>query len=149
LQTVKRTYNLFLDDIRDPIHAYHYTGYIPFTDNEWKIVRDYNQFVDFIERNWKLLHAFPKLIAFDHDLADEHYTPKAYGNSYNSSKEYQESQNYKEKTGMDCAKWLVDFCMDNELELPEYVCHSMNPVGKDNIISLLDNFKKNQDVYNN
>ncbi|WP_317041302.1 hypothetical protein [Chryseobacterium takakiae] len=32
--------------------------------------------------------------------------------------------------------------MDNGADLPESYCHSMNPVGKENIESLLKNFKK-------
>jgi hypothetical protein len=54
---------------------------------------------------------------------------------------------FSEKTGYDCAKWLVNFCMDNNLKLPEYYVHSMNPVGRRNILGYLDNyvkFSKNQ-----
>ena len=43
---------------------------------------------------------------------------------------------------MDCAKWLVDFCMDNKVELPKFYVHSANPVGADNIRGLLNNFIK-------
>jgi hypothetical protein len=40
-----------------------------------------------------------------------------------------------EKTGYDCAKWLVEYCVEHGLKFPEYVVHSMNPVGKENILS--------------
>ena len=46
----------------------------------------------------------------------------------------------KEKTGYDCAKWLVEYCLDNDLSLPKYQVHSMNPVGKKNILDYLSNF---------
>lgn len=50
-----------------------------------------------------------------------------------------------EYTGMDSARWLVNHCIDNNLKLPEYVVHSANPSGYENIKGLLDSFKKNQD----
>jgi len=50
-----------------------------------------------------------------------------------------------EKTGMDCAKWLVEYCLDSNLQLPEYTIQSANPVGKENITSLLENYKKHND----
>ena len=65
---------------------------------------------------------------------------------YEKSKEYQEKQQYKEKTGLECAKWLIDYCIDNNQELPNYLCHSQNPVGKDNILGLLDNFNKYENI---
>ena len=46
---------------------------------------------------------------------------------------------------MDCAKWLVDYCIDNQLTLPLYNIQSANPVGKENIDGLLKNFIKHQD----
>jgi hypothetical protein len=112
---------LFLDDIRYPIEAYHYTKQDIFLRKDWYIVRNYEQFV-----NWILESGLPEIISFDHDLGDEHYLD-------------QNSQEFVEKTGYDCAKWLVEYCMDNNADLPKFYCHSMNPVGKENIESL---FKK-------
>ena len=95
--------------------------------------------VDYIEKNGS-----PEIITFDHDLADTHYTPEEFWSDYDKSKEWQEKQVYKEKTGYECAKWLIDYCIENSLECPMYVCHSMNPVGRDNILGVLDNFRKYQ-----
>lgn len=53
-------------------------------------------------------------------------------------------QKTKEKTGMDCAKWLIEYCITNNLKLPKFYCHSMNPIGKDNITSILTQFSKTQ-----
>ena len=47
-----------------------------------------------------------------------------------------------EKTGYECAKWLVDYCIKNYYDLPGFIVHSMNPVGKMNIELYLNNFKK-------
>lgn len=115
---------LFLDDIRYPLDAYHYTEQDMFLREDWHVVRNYAQFVSRI-----LEKGLPEMISFDHDLADEHYLE-------------QDSQEYVEKTGYDCAKWLIEYCMDHDAELPEFYCHSMNPVGKENIEGLLNNFKK-------
>ncbi|MDR6516245.1 cyclic-phosphate processing receiver domain-containing protein [Chryseobacterium camelliae] len=114
---------IFLDDIRDPVDVYPYTKEGIFLRNDWCIVRNYEQFTGSI-----LEKGLPAMISFDHDLADEHYIKP-------------DSQEYIEKTGYDCAKWLVEYCMDHILDLPEFYCHSMNPVGKDNIERLLNNFK--------
>jgi hypothetical protein len=46
-----------------------------------------------------------------------------------------------EKTGYDAAKWLIDYCIDNKLDLPIWNCQSANPVGKDNINGILNSFK--------
>ena len=49
-----------------------------------------------------------------------------------------------EKTGYHCAMWLVEYCSDNNLMCPSFSCHSMNPVGKDRILGLLNNFVREQ-----
>jgi hypothetical protein len=116
---------LFLDDIRIPNDAFLYTKN-PIYNKDWDVVRNYQEFVDYINKN-----GMPKFISFDHDLADEHYL------SLSESKR----DNYKEKTGYECAMWLVDYCLDNSVELPDFLVHSMNPVGKIRIESLLNNFK--------
>ncbi|WP_394338014.1 cyclic-phosphate processing receiver domain-containing protein [Chryseobacterium lactis] len=115
---------LFLDDIRYPIEAYPYTKQDVFLRNDWYIVRNYEQFIKRI-----LEKGLPEMISFDHDLGDEYCAKSG-------------SHECIEKTGYDCAKWLIEYCMDNLLPLPKFYCHSMNPVGKMNIESLLKNFKK-------
>jgi hypothetical protein len=132
---------LYLDDFRFPKLSFDYTNNIIYNDKDWDIVTNYDEFVNYILKN-----GLPNLISFDHDLADEHYTPAIYWNDYEKSKEYQEKLQYKEKTGLECAKWLIDYCIDNKQKLPNYLCHSQNPVGKDNILGLLDNFNKNENI---
>lgn len=77
-------------------------------------VRSYTEFVSFINHN-----GLPQLISFDHDLGQE-------------------------KTGYDCAKWLVDYCLETNYPLPIVIVHSQNPVGKENIQKLLSNFYRHQ-----
>jgi hypothetical protein len=80
----------------------------------WVIVRNYLQFINYITEN-----GLPDMVSFDHDL----------GNAI-------------DRTGYDCAKWLCEYCMENDLALPEFNIHSGNPVGRDNIESYLESFKK-------
>lgn len=125
---MNNTLYLFLDDIRDPIHAYGYTHYTPFITKKWDVVRNYNQFVDYIHKN-----GLPLFISFDHDLADDQYSIGSF---------WDDPEKMKEKTGYDCAKFLIEYCIDKSLILPDYYVHSMNPVGKRNIIELLKNYEK-------
>lgn len=48
-----------------------------------------------------------------------------------------------EKTGYDCAKWMIEYyCLDMKLPLPEIFVHSMNPVGCENIEGVFNHAKK-------
>lgn len=133
-----KTY-LFLDDFRNPMDCINYMRLrvddsAMYSREKWIVVRNYEEFVNYITNK-----GLPYLISFDHDLADEHYDPSMYSGNYDDV-----AKNFKEKTGMDCAKWLVDYCLDNEKQLPKFVVHSMNPAGTKNISSLLNDFKKFQ-----
>jgi hypothetical protein len=128
---------LFLDDVRVPSEAYAYTKQEIFIKRQWEIVRNYEEFRSFIE-----LNGLPKFISFDHDLADTHYTPEHLWTDYEKSKEWQDRQVHSEKTGYECAVWLVNYCRKNRVKLPRYYCHSMNPVGKDKIIKALEDFAR-------
>ena len=117
-----KAYSLFLDDIRVPIMCSHMSGnYMLYMKMDWVIVKNFSEFVKGIEIRYQNGY-FPTLISFDHDLADF----DIHG---------------VEKTGMDCARWLINFCMDNDLKLPDYLIHSQNTVGNVNIKSILDQYK--------
>ena len=48
-----------------------------------------------------------------------------------------------ERTGYTCAKSLCDYLLDtNKLYDFVYYAHSQNPIGKQNIISYIENFKR-------
>ena len=101
----------------------------------WEVVRNYDQFVDIITE-----HGVPKYVTFDHDLADAHY--EAMWNAvHNKPHDYG-----TEKTGYDCAKWLVDYCDVNKIKFPEYQVHSMNPIGSHNIRTYIENAKKHLEI---
>lgn len=73
-------------------------------------VRNYSQFIEYIEKN-----GLPELISFDHDLGEE-------------------------KSGLDCLNWLIDYCLDKSLKLPDCYSHSMNVVGRMNILNKARSF---------
>lgn len=137
-------YKLFLDDERKPWDC---LGYMAsrigprtpiYLETGWVVCKNYGCFVATI-----LDMGLPDFVSFDHDLAEEHYTPSSYWDSFEKSKEYQSAiwDNYKEKTGYECAKWLCDYCFDNGFQIPEFAVHSMNPVGAERIFSLLTRYK--------
>ncbi len=126
---------LWLDDKRNPF--LNLEGKAPKGDFRIVWVLNYYEFTE-----WITMFGIPDVISFDHDLAYEHYTPEKYWSDYDESKKYQESQEYTEKTGYDCAKWLVEYLEDNKVLMPEIYIHSANPVGADNIKYLLQNYKK-------
>jgi hypothetical protein len=67
-------------------------------------------FSEFCE--WITANGIPEMISFDHDLG------------------------LGEPTGMDCAKWIVD----KGYILKDFMVHSSNPPGRENIAGLLNNW---------
>ena len=124
-------YNLFLDDFRMPKDAFGYTFLPIYNLVDWIVVRNYYAFITLIQTK-----GIPEIISFDHDLADEHY----------DYQEHLDGEYYDimtEKTGYHCAKWLIDYCLDNKLEIPKFIfIHSMNPAGAQNIASLFNTYRK-------
>lgn len=137
-----KKYNLFLDDVRNPIATFQYTNNLVYTDLKWVVVRSYEEFVRYIVAN-----GLPEIVSFDHDLADEHYNNDMYKGVEVYSKNYEK---FEEKTGYDCVKWLCDFYIDhhsleNREQFPKWYIHTMNPAGMENmkmyILSYLCHFE--------
>ena len=133
---------LFLDDIRIPKDA---IGLVPsnlnqlYFENDWVVVRNFLEFCNYIQK-----FGLPDFISFDHDLADVHYNDLFSDKSLSipNSDIVLKYDEYSEKTGYECAKWLVDWCFDGSQKIPKFVVHSANPVGKKNIESYLNNADK-------
>lgn len=124
---------LWLDDERNPLES-NWLVFSPIQQPFEVIwVKSYGEFVEWITNN-----GLPTAICFDHDLADNY---KLRGNL--PIEDWYDLDNKEEYTGMDCARWLVNYCMDTNTRLPYYNIQSANPVGKDNISSLLKNYLKN------
>jgi len=116
---------LYLDDVRTPK-----------ADN-WEVVRNYDEFVAHIKL--KGLGAY-EVISLDHDLGEgamvEYYT--------NVKPNYELDYNrIAEKTGMDCARWLVAESMNTKIPLPAIYVHSANPIGAANIMGYINNYFRN------
>lgn len=120
---------LYLDDVRTPTTTIH--GYEP-----WYVVRNYEEFVA-----WILDNGIPDLISFDHDLAKEH-TDDYFNQVALQGHQIPDYDNYKEKTGLDCARWLVEFVQKSGQPLKAVSVHSHNPVGAANIQSFINGFKR-------
>ncbi len=107
---------LWLDDVRNPFSADWVLQYAPEfayeSDTKIEWVKTPIEFKEWITKN-----GIPHTVAFDHDLGED-------------------------ESGYDCAKWLVDYCIDNNVMLPQWTIQSANPVGKDNINGLMNNFLK-------
>lgn len=106
-------YVLFLDDEREPSLSL-------LAQHERVIVcRSYDEAVKVVEEN-----GIPDYVCFDHDLGPV------------------------SKTGHDFAKWLVERAIDaaeEEYDFPPvfgYSVHSQNPVGKANIIGVIEGYRK-------
>lgn len=133
---------IYLDDLRIP------------KESEWTIVRNYQEFVAVIKE-----HGLENIdtISLDHDLG-----PIAMSEYFNNvSPNYVLDYNnlIDEKTGYDCAKWIVDYYYDNrnqEIQMsradkkkagiifPRILTHSANPVGSANIMGYINNFLANE-----
>lgn len=116
----KDGYSLFLDDFRFPSHVTWV--YLPLSDN-WIITRHSQEFIDIIEKN-----GLPRFISFDFDL-DRH------GLTLNKGVLY--------LTGAETAKWLGEYCIKNQLDLPRYAIHSTNKDGYEQIAKILKNYRYN------
>lgn len=119
---------LWLDDNRNPF--LNKENKVPLNDkgNPYVIhwVRNYEEFKEWVDAN-----EIPYAVSFDHDLADEHYTPEYFWNDYESSKKFQDwkKETYTEHTGEECAKFLIGYCESNNKVMPKIFIHSANPVG--------------------
>ena len=123
-------YHLFLDDERFPDQV----NWVDLPLHDWIIVRNYDEFVECTTE-----YGLAQTYSFDHDLGMTAYIEFNRCITENENFDY---SRLKEKTGMDCVHWLVNYCISNNLIFPEYFVHSMNFIGKENIISLIESFKK-------
>ena len=126
---------LWLDDRRNP-YDYNYLEQFSPLRGEYKVVwvRSYDEFTKWITKN-----GLPDGICFDHDLGMQ---VAISARELGMSKKKSRFLKSKEKTGYDCAKWLVDYCIDTRTPPPVYSIQSANVVGAENIDSLLKNFLK-------
>lgn len=130
---------LWLDDIRDPKDTIWVNWMIGngINPNEFSItwVKSYDEFTNWIKKN-----GLPSLICFDHDLGEDVAKGRV---SKGMSKRQARILKRETLSGFDCTKWLIEFCLDNSVNPPEFKIQSANPVGAENIRGLIENFRKN------
>jgi hypothetical protein len=130
---------LWLDDIRDPKDTIWIDWMVDngINPNEFNItwVKSYDEFTNWIKKN-----GLPSLICFDHDLGEDVAKGRV---SKGMSKRQARILKRETLSGFDCAKWLIEFCLDNLINAPEFKIQSANPVGAENIKGLIENFRKN------
>jgi hypothetical protein len=113
---------IYLDDIRTPI------------DKDWIVVRNYDQFILTVQ---EIGLANIDVISLDHDLGDSAMS-EWHNNVYpNYTLNY---DNITEKTGYDCAKWLVKQWLSGE-EVCDVYTHSANAIGSANIMGYINNYR--------
>ena len=132
---------IYLDDVRTPIAE------------DWIVVRNYDEFVSKVT---EIGLGEIETISLDHDLGDSAMNEYFTNVSPNYKLDY---ENIKEKTGYDCAKWLVDYFYEinpDRIEMsrtkknktkpkfPLVVVHSANPIGAANIEGYINNFLMNE-----
>ena len=132
---------LWLDDIRDPLTSpwirliFQAAPEVSLSDICW--VKSFDHFV----HNISTL-GLPEIIFFDHDLGE-----KAMNHAIEQDFKDFDYSKVEEKTGYDCVKWLINYCEENNLSIPVYYFQTANPVGKENMQKLLqnyDNYKRSQ-----
>jgi hypothetical protein len=113
---------LYLDDVRTPL------------DLDWIIVRNYDEFISKVK---EIGLENIELISLDHDLGDTAMTEWHRNVYHNYTLDY---NNITEKTGMDCAKWLVDQWLEGA-PVVDVVVHSANAIGSANMMGYINNYR--------
>jgi hypothetical protein len=114
---------IYLDDVRTPVDK-----------DAWMVVRNYDEFVD---RITKIGLKNIEIISLDHDLGDTAMAEWHKNVYHNYTLNY---DNITEKTGYDCAKWLVEQWMDGQPIVDVYT-HSANAIGSANIMGYINNYR--------
>ena len=114
---------IYLDDVRTPVDK-----------ESWMVVRNYDEFVD---RITKIGLKNIEVISLDHDLGDTAMAEWHKNVYHNYTLNY---DNIQEKTGYDCAKWLVERWMDGQPVVDVYT-HSANAIGSANIMGYINNYR--------
>ena len=113
---------IYLDDVRTPV------------DGDWIVVRNYDEFVAKVT---EIGLENIDMISLDHDLGDTAMKEWYENVSVNYQLNY---DNIEEKTGYDCAKWLVDQWLNGK-PVVDVFTHSANAIGASNIMGYINNYR--------
>lgn len=125
---------IWIDDKRNPVE-YMASNVIPKefqnlvfeTKSNYEIIwlKSFKEWIEWAKKNWfgnknkKYIDCF----CLDHDLGDF-------------------DENGKEYTGATVAKTIINDILSNNKQLPYYECHSSNPAGRNNIVSIFETYEK-------
>ena len=127
-------YHLFLDDAREPNDV----KWVDLPPYHWVVVTNFKEFVKTVKEK-----GIPETVSFDHDLCQEHYDEYTVAHDERMLSRGTIRYNiFTEKTGYDCAKWLAELCIQLKKPIPQYYIHTLNPIGKENIRSILESARK-------
>lgn len=127
-------YHLFLDDGRQPKDV----KWIDLPPYNWVVVKNYKEFVQTVKSK-----GIPETVSFDHDLCDEHYAEyTAAHDPFLIGERRIRYEIFQEKTGFDCAKFLTELCVEQKVPIPLYYIHTLNPIGRQNIYSIMESARK-------
>ena len=136
-----------MDDVRTPTQG------VGESDQPWVIVRSYDEFVEKVN---EIGLENIQTISLDHDLGESAMKEWNTNVYHNYKLDY---DNIIEKTGYDCAKWLVNHFYDKNpdweilgrlqkksltINFPTVLVHSANPIGSANIMGYINNFLMNE-----
>ena len=128
---------LWLDDIRDPHKNQEWLVFSPIEQPFEVIwVMDHDEF-----KNWIIKNGLPDGISYDYDLGlDKVHIKKTMSKS--ALKRFRKTDEYL--NGADCARFLVDYCKEHDLDIPPFNIHSANKQGKVEISQILGDVSKFQ-----
>ena len=124
-------HRIYLDDVRTPINPNN--EWVDGTP-EWTVVRSYDEFVAKVN---EIGLENIEMISLDHDLGDSAMREWHTNVYHNYTLDY---NNITEKTGYDCAKWLVGQWLDGKPVVNVYT-HSANAIGSANIMGIINNYR--------
>jgi hypothetical protein len=122
---------IYLDDLRTPV------------DKIWVVVRSYDEFVSTATA---IGFENIELVSLDHDLGEASMKDWAINqHKGNLVVDYDTIHSTGEKTGMDCAKWIVEQWL-NKAPVFKVMIHSANAVGSVNMMSYINNYYSTEDL---
>jgi hypothetical protein len=118
---------IYLDDTRTPLSRVD-------GNPEWTVVRSYDEFVNKVN---EIGLENIEQISLDHDLDQTAMNEWLYNTVKNYTINY---DNIKEKTGYDCAKWLVKQWKQGK-PVVTVVTHSANAIGSAHIMGHINHYR--------
>lgn len=148
MNRLNKPFYLCLDDFRTVQHcivrhqdgeAEKFTPLLTLTKTmptDWLLAKSYKEFCFLLDNL-----GIPDMVSLDHDLdetaMEECMLAIGQGREFNYAF-------VKEKTGLDCVKYLIKKCGEAGVKIPKYHIHTANPNGAANMLRELEQYEKAQ-----